>query len=125
MRSILEILKDVGAILPGTHFVGTSGRHLESYVNKDILFRHTAESSEVGKLFAESHKHLDIDGVAGPATGGIILAQWTAHYLSQIMGKNIFSAFAETKDGKIVFRRGYDKLINRERSRCSSPRPDQ
>ncbi len=109
---VIEILTEVGAILPNDHFVGTSGRHLEAYVNKDALFPHTKYSSEIGKFFAQAHADLSIDVVAAPALGGIILSQWTAHHLSEMKGKDILGVYAEKKDGNLVFTRGYDKLIS-------------
>lgn len=112
MRDIIQILKDVGAILENDHFVGTTGGHLPVYLNKDILYTHTQDTSEVGKLFAEKYKDKDIDIVVGPAMGGIILAQWAAFHLSEVKGKEVLSAYAE-KDGEggFVLKRGYDKLV--------------
>ncbi len=112
MNPVIDILIKVGAILPNDHFVGTSGRHLEAYINKDALFPHTAETAKVGKLFAETFKDFDIDVVAAPAMGGIILSQWTAHHLSNIKGKEILGVYAEKKDGDLVFTRGYDKFLH-------------
>ena len=34
MTDIISILKKVGALLTDDHFVGTSGRHLDTYINK-------------------------------------------------------------------------------------------
>ena len=42
---IIDILKKVGAILSEGHFVGTSGLHFDTYVNKDFLYPHTKETS--------------------------------------------------------------------------------
>ena len=111
MDNIIQILISVGAIIPNDHFVGTSGRHLEAYINKDALYPHTKETSLIGRYFAEAHKDLDIDLVAGPAIGGIILSQWTARHLSDIKGKEILSVYAEKKGGILNLTRGYDKLV--------------
>jgi len=111
METAIEILKSVGAILDNDHFVGTSGKHFNTYINKDALYPHTKESSKIGKLFAKKYQDLDIDVVAAPALGGIILSQWTAYHLSKIKGKEIFGIYAEKKDGSLTFTRGYDKFI--------------
>ena len=111
MIDIHQTLKDVNAFLDNDHFVGTSGAHFDTYINKDTLYPHIAEVSSVGKAFAEAHKHLPIDIIAGPALGGIILSQWTAYHLSEILGKEILSIYAEKKDGGLTLTRGYDKLI--------------
>ena len=114
-QEVLSILKRVGSVITDNHFVGTSGRHMSIYVNKDALFPHTAETSRVCELFAEKNKDLNIDLVVGPALGGIILSQWTAYHLSRITGKEILSVYTEkvlTENGEDqVFRRSYDKVV--------------
>lgn len=99
-------------MLTDDHFVYTSGKHGSVYVNKDALYPHTAESSHVGKMFAEKFKDEEIDIVAAPALGGIILSQWTAYHLSQLKGKEILGLYTEkTEEKDQIFRRGYDRLI--------------
>jgi len=112
MDNILDILKKVGAILPG-HFVGVSGKHFNIYITKDALFPHVLEVEKVCQMFAEKNKNFEIDVVAAPALGGIILAQGTAYALSKIKGKEILAVFTEkTGDGDQVFTRGYNKYVN-------------
>jgi orotate phosphoribosyltransferase len=116
MRNIIDILKKVGAIITDDHFVGTSGLHFEAYVNKDALFPHTEEASEVGKLFALKFKDRDIEVVVAPALGGIVLSQWAAHHLSKLCKKEIFGVYTEkTKDGEQVFTRGYGDYVKGKR----------
>jgi len=111
MDDVVKILKEAGAILEG-HFIGVSGRHLSLYVNKDAWLPRTDLVSKVCKMLAEKNKDTAIDIVVGPAVGGIPLSQWTAHHLSEIVGKNILSVFTEkTADGEQVFKRGYDVLV--------------
>ena len=108
----LNILKKVGAVLSDGHFVGTSGLHFSTYVNKDFLYPHTKETSEVCKLFAEKYKDANIEVVVGPALGGIILSQWTAHHLSEISGKEVLGIYTEkSSDGGQIFTRGYDQYV--------------
>ncbi len=108
----LELLEKTGAILPNDHFVGTSGLHFNTYINKDALYPHTEETSEMGRLFAEKNKDLDIDVVAAPAMGGIILSTWTAHHLTQLKNKEIFGVYTEKNAEKDqVFTRGYDAYV--------------
>jgi orotate phosphoribosyltransferase len=109
---IIDILKKVGAVLTDDHFVYTSGKHGEVYVNKDAIYTHPLEVSQVGLLFAEKYKDLDIEVVAAPALGGIILSTWTAYQLTRLKGKEIIGVYAEKlPEGKMGFTRGYDKLI--------------
>jgi orotate phosphoribosyltransferase len=116
MKNIIDILKDVSALIPNDHFVGTSGRHMDTYINKDALFPHTGLVSEVGKLFAEKYKDVGIDVVVGPAIGGIILSQWTAHHLSILKNKEVLGIYTEKNAEKDqVFTRGYDAYIKGKR----------
>jgi orotate phosphoribosyltransferase len=112
MNNVVDILKSVGAVMTDDHFVYTSGKHGEVYINKDALYPHTQKTAEVGKLFADHCKDMDIDTVAAPALGGIILSQWTAYYLSEMKGKEIVGVYAEkTPDKSFAFTRGYDAYI--------------
>jgi orotate phosphoribosyltransferase len=108
----IHLLKKTNAILTDSHFVGTSGRHVAVYINKDALYPHPEETSRMGELFAEKNKDLDIDIVAAPALGGIILSTWTAYHLSKIKGKEILGVYTEKDAEKNqIFTRGYDKLV--------------
>ncbi|MFA6257227.1 MAG: phosphoribosyltransferase family protein [Candidatus Paceibacterota bacterium] len=111
---IISLLKAVGAVMPDSHFVGVSGKHMATYITKDALFPHVLEVEKVCQMFAEKNKDVDVDVdvVAAPALGGIILAQGTAYALSKIKGKEILAIFTEkTGDGDQVFTRGYDKYV--------------
>lgn len=113
MNKVIEILTQVGAVIPNSHFVGTSGRHFDTYVNKDALYPHTAAVSKVCQIFAEKFADKNIDVVVGPALGGIILSQWTAHHLSKITGREVLGVYSDkTENGDQVLKRGYDKLVN-------------
>lgn len=108
---IIQILKDANAVITDDHFVYTSGMHGEVYINKDALYPHTAQVSEVGKMFAEKYKDQDVDVVVGPALGGIILSTWVAYHLSEMKGKEVLGVYTEKDaDKNQVFTRGYDKL---------------
>lgn len=98
------ILRRVGAFLTG-HFVYTSGRHGENYVNKDALYPHTKETSSLCRMLAESMIEAEIEVVAGPALGGIILSQWTAHHL------DVLGVYLDKTPEGLALQRGYDKLV--------------
>lgn len=120
MNDVVSILKKIGAVLTDDHFVYTSGKHGSVYINKDALYPHTQETSQVGMMFAEKFKDADIDVIAAPAVGGTILSQWTAYHLSKLKGKEILSAYTEKDKGTTasaseseqMFRRGYDKIVS-------------
>ena len=113
MTKALELLKQTGAILTDSHFVGTSGKHFATYINKDALYPHTVETSEVRKMMAEKVKELEIEAVVGPSVGGIILSQWIAFHLSEIKGKEVLGVYTEKDaNGYQIFKRGYDKIVS-------------
>jgi orotate phosphoribosyltransferase len=112
MSDVISILKKVQAVLTDGHFVYTSGKHGSVYVNKDAVYPHTQEASKIGKLFAEKFKNKNIDVVAAPALGGIILSQWTAYHLSKLKKKEVLGVYTEkTPENNQMFTRGYDKLV--------------
>ncbi len=70
---LMERLIDVGAIKEG-HFLLASGRHSATYVEKFDLLRNPVATSEICEGFAKRFSGETIDLVAGPTTGGILLA---------------------------------------------------
>jgi orotate phosphoribosyltransferase len=110
-NAALDLLRKTEAVLDG-HFVGTSGRHIPTYINKDALYPHTAETSQMGELLAKANQHLDVDVVVGPSVGGIILSTWTAYHLSKLKGREVLSVYTEKNESsEQIFKRGYDKLV--------------
>lgn len=116
MSKILKILKRTKAITTDSHIVLTSGKHSSKYLNKDALYPHTKEVSLVGKMIAREYRDKEIDAVIGPAMGGIILSQWTAHHLSRLKKKEILGGYSEKDEhNNQVFKRGYDRLVKRRK----------
>lgn len=117
MENVVQILKDAGAILEG-HFIGTSGRHLALYINKDVILPKVDVVSKIGRMFAELNKDKNIEVVAAPAVAAIPFSQWTAHHLSEITGREVLSVFTEkTADNGQEFaeKRGYGNLVKGKR----------
>ncbi len=111
-KQLLDILKKHGGYITGDHIVLTSGRHTDSYINKDAIYPHTKDIARVCKEIALKFKDKKIDVVAAPALGGIILSQWTAYYLSKLSKKEVIGVYTEkTPEKDQIFTRGYDKLI--------------
>ncbi|MDP2651005.1 MAG: phosphoribosyltransferase family protein [bacterium] len=116
MNEVLEILKRVGAVVEGGHYIGVSGSHFGTYMNKDALYMHTEEVSKVCGIIAEKYAGEGIEIVAAPATGGIVLSQWTAHHLSSVEGREVLSIYTEkNKEGVQVLKRGYDVVAQGKR----------
>src|SRR5579859_3928235 len=81
--TIMQMFSDVGAIVTGSHFVYTSGRHSSVYINKDALYLHTRTISALCERMIEPFETEHIDVVVGPVLGGIVLSQWAAHHLNR------------------------------------------
>jgi len=109
-----QMLIDSNAWLENDHFVLTNGRHTDSYINKDALYPHTEYSSRLGEAMAEAMRDWNVEVVASPALGGIVLTQWTGYHLSTLLGREALAVYAEKVEGpekKFAFTRGYDKLV--------------
>lgn len=111
----LDVLERVGAFRAG-HFVLVSGRHTNSYINKDAVYPYTRETSQLCRAMAEPFKDANIEVVLGPAVGAAILSQWVAYHLSEMSGREVLSTYAD-KDGpsNLILRRGFDKLMKDKR----------
>jgi orotate phosphoribosyltransferase len=118
-HTVSAILERVGAIITDSHLVYTSGRHGSSYVNKDALYPHIKETSFICEQIAADFASADIEVVAGPTIGGVILAQWVAYHLEQHSGRPVLAVYAEEEgssaDRRRVFRRGYGELLQNRR----------
>jgi orotate phosphoribosyltransferase len=100
--SFLETLRAAGALKVG-HFVLSSGRHSDQYIEKFDLLRQPGATSEVCRIISDRFLYHDIDVVVGPTTGGVILAFEVARQLG------VAAAYAErSTKGEPVreFRRG-------------------
>lgn len=115
-QSIMDRLTDAGAIITDSHIVYTSGKHGRAYVNKDAVYVHTSTISELCRIMSAEFEADQIDVVAGPTIGGVVLSQWVSHHLNlrRKSGEtlSVYSEEGDDQSGKIrVFKRGYDALI--------------
>lgn len=107
---ILEIYQRVGGFRAG-HFVFVSGLHADTYINKNAVYPYTKQVSRICYGIAERFVERGVEVIVGPATGGIILSQWVAHHLSELDGREVYSAYAD-KDGEgFVIKRGYEDIL--------------
>ena len=90
----LDIFKKVKAVITDTHVVYASGKHGNAYVNKDAVYPYTKEISSLCRMIAEKFKGKAIEVVAAPTIGGVILSQWTAHFLSEFDKRNVLAIFS-------------------------------
>lgn len=112
-QEVLRILNEVGAVITDSHIVYTSDKHGTAYFNKDAIYPHTAETSRLCRAIAEQFADDKVEVVIAPAIGGVVLSQWTAHHLTEMNGREVFSVYAEKSEGgdAFIIKRGYDKLI--------------
>jgi len=101
MNNVEEIFQKSGAILKG-HFLLASGLHSPTYWEKFRVLQSPNYTEQLCRMIANHFQKQNIQVVAGPTTGGIILAFETARQLG------IRGIFAE-KEGATerAFRRGF------------------
>lgn len=112
-QEVLQVLGKVGAVIADSHIVYTSGKHGTAYVNKDAVYPHIKEISDLCRAIAQQFANDDVEVVIAPAIGGVILSQWTAHHLSEITGREVFGVYAEKAENgdAFIIKRGYDKIV--------------
>jgi orotate phosphoribosyltransferase len=98
--SIEEAMKRTEVLLEG-HFLLSSGRHSQKYMQCAKLLQHPMEAEQAGKALANQFDDFSIDVVVGPALGGVIIAHEVARAL------NVRCLFTERKEGKMELRRGF------------------
>ncbi len=96
-----EIFKESGAILEG-HFLLTSGLHSPKYWEKFRVLQFPNYTRQLCRIISDRFKGENVEIVAGPTTGGIILAYEVA---GQLGVRGIF-AEKEGADHRI-FKRGF------------------
>jgi orotate phosphoribosyltransferase len=103
------VFRRSGAFREG-HFRLKSGRHSDAYVEKFQVLQDPAATSELCGFWAALHRDRDgkatVDVVAGPTTGGVILAFETGRQLGT---RAIFAEEVQGPDGTShrEFRRGF------------------
>jgi len=98
---VTDILKEAGVLLEG-HFLLTSGRHSNKYLQCARIFRNTKYSEELCSALAELYANDNIQLVIGPAMGAVQMA----YEVSRHMGcENFFTERDET--GAMTLRRGF------------------
>jgi len=101
MKNVEEIFQKSGAILKG-HFMLTSGLHSPLYWEKFRVLQFPRYTEQLCGMIANHFHKQNIQVVAGPTTGGIILAFETARQLG------VRGIFAEREGAtERAFRRGF------------------
>jgi orotate phosphoribosyltransferase len=104
------LFRSSGALRDG-HFLLKSGRHSDAYLEKFAVLSDPAATSELCAFWAGQYRGADdrptVDLVAGPTTGGVILAFETGR---QVGTRAIFAEEVKGGDGppRREFRRGFE-----------------
>lgn len=98
-EDIEQLLISSGAMLRG-HFLLTSGRHSDVYVEKFRILEQPHVLSRLCAQIAARFANVGVDLVAGPTTGGIIIAFEVARQLGTP------SLYVESENGVRTLRRG-------------------
>ena len=103
MDKTIELLKKSDALLEG-HFLLSSGKHSDRYIQCAKLIQHPEYCEEVSKIIAEKLKEadIDVDLCVGPAMGGVIIS----YELAKAIGTN--AIFTERVDNEMALRRGFE-----------------
>ncbi len=127
-QEVLQALTKAGAVITDSHIVYTSGKHGAAYINKDALYPHIKETSDLCRAIAEHFVDDCVEVVIAPAIGGVKLSDRVAEHLSAITSRKVFAIYAEkevvvipdpedkgrkcfTETGNFVIKRGYDKIV--------------
>lgn len=98
---VLNALEEAGAILRG-HFSLTSGRHSDTYVQCARILEDPALTTGLARSAAAGIRDLEVDMVASPAVGGIIIG----FAVAQALGVKFI--FSERVAGAMQFRRSFE-----------------
>ena len=99
-REVIERFRATGALLEG-HFVLTSGLHSANYLQCALLLQHPAEAEKFGRAIAEHFEKDEIQLVASPAIGGIVIG----HEVARQLGARFI--WTERDNGRMTIRRGF------------------
>src|SRR5262245_17661955 len=113
----LGILTEAHAILENDHFVYISGDHGSGWINKDAIYPHTERIERLCRDMANEVRGWGAEVVCGPATGGLIVAEWTAHELGvlAVFAEHDPEPQGEALRGRFLLRRGYDQVVSGKR----------
>ncbi|MGH2376879.1 MAG: orotate phosphoribosyltransferase [Candidatus Limnocylindria bacterium] len=101
-EEVEERFRAAGAFQEG-HFELASGRHSPRYLEKFQVLQWPAKTQELCAAIVERVRGLGVETVAGPTTGGIILAHEVAR---QLGARAVYAERAETGSGRVL-RRGF------------------
>lgn len=101
-EDVHKLLESAGAIRQG-HFELSSGRHSGIYIQCALVLQHPESAERLGRALAAEFHDIQIECVASPALGGVILG----HEVARAIG--VRAVFTERdSSGHLALRRGFD-----------------
>ena len=98
---VMQLFERVGAVRHG-HFELSSGRHSATYVQCALVLQYPESAEKLGRALAEEFKGVQIDCVASPALGGVLVGHEVAR------GLGVRAVFVERDiSGRMALRRGF------------------
>ena len=97
---VIQKFKDTGALLEG-HFLLSSGLHSPVYLQCALVLQHPREAEELGRNIAAHFEKEEIEVVASPAIGGLIIG----HEVAKALGARFI--WTERDAGAMTLRRGF------------------
>ncbi|MFN2497510.1 MAG: orotate phosphoribosyltransferase [Pyrinomonadaceae bacterium] len=99
-EQVIERFRQTGALLEG-HFLLTSGLHSAVYLQCALVLQHPRTAEEFGREIAAHFRDVEIQTVAAPAIGGIVIG----HEVARALGARFI--WTERENGKMTLRRGF------------------
>jgi orotate phosphoribosyltransferase len=96
----LEHFRQTNALLEG-HFILSSGRHSPNYLQCALALQYPADAAKFGRAIAEHFVNGNIETVAAPAIGGLVIGYAVAQAL------NVRFIWTERQNGEMTLRRGF------------------
>ena len=104
-EQILEHFRRTNALLEG-HFILSSGLHSPKYLQCALALQMPSAAAQFGTAIAEQFKDANIETVASPAIGGLIVGFAVAQSL------NVRFIWTERQNGEMTVRRGFSVKEN-------------
>jgi orotate phosphoribosyltransferase len=100
MNDLLEQFRQTNALLDG-HFLLSSGLHSPNYLQCALALQRPTDAEFFGRAIADHFLDDDIETVASPAIGGLIIGYAVAQQLG------VRFLWTERQDGVMTLRRGF------------------
>jgi orotate phosphoribosyltransferase len=99
-EAVLAVYERAGGLRRG-HFVLTSGRHADLYLQSAVVLQWPAVAEALGRALAEPWRG-EVDVVVGPAMGGVVIG----HEVARALGVRMI--FTERSGGAMALRRSFE-----------------